>query len=259
MAAGLLDLYESTFDPDGPLAREAVALADAREGLRRCRAGRLVHDRRRRRGADRPGEAASTTGRSRRAPRSPCSTPCGCTPSPATNAGATSPPAASPRWPACWTAAAGAVRRPAGPGPPPDVPREIAVVLPPGVSAEPLVEMLRTTFVPNRALAVAAEGSELRTLIPSLEDRRPAASRRRTCASTGAASCPPATRRRCASSSPAPVPTAGSLPQRPDHRRPRLLHRRGSSNTSPWAGRMRVNGQARIFSRLAFSARLSLV
>ncbi len=52
-----------------------------------------------------------------------------------------------------------------------DVPREIAVVHPPGVSAETLAEVARTTFVPSKALVVAAEGSELRTLIPWLEGK----------------------------------------------------------------------------------------
>ena len=42
-----------------------------------------------------------------------------------------------------------------------DVPREIAVVHPPGVSAETLAEVARTTFVPSKALVVAPEGSEL--------------------------------------------------------------------------------------------------
>ncbi len=55
-----------------------------------------------------------------------------------------------------------------------DVPREIAVVHPPGVSAETLAEVARTTFVPSKALVVAAEGSELRTLIPWLEGKRAA-------------------------------------------------------------------------------------
>ena len=47
-----------------------------------------------------------------------------------------------------------------------DVPREIAVVHPPGVSAETLAEVARTTFVPSKALVVAPEGSELRVADP---------------------------------------------------------------------------------------------
>jgi uncharacterized protein len=50
-----------------------------------------------------------------------------------------------------------------------DVPREIAVVLPgdsgPGATS-PLLETLRTTFVPNRALVVAVEGADLAGRVP---------------------------------------------------------------------------------------------
>jgi uncharacterized protein YyaL (SSP411 family) len=56
-----------------------------------------------------------------------------------------------------------------------DVPREIAVVHPPGVSAETLAEVARTTFVPSKALVVAPEGSELASLIPWLEGKPAAA------------------------------------------------------------------------------------
>ena len=52
-----------------------------------------------------------------------------------------------------------------------DVPREIAIVHPPGVSAETLAAVARTTFAPNKALVVAPEGSDLSKLIPWLEGK----------------------------------------------------------------------------------------
>jgi uncharacterized protein YyaL (SSP411 family) len=45
-----------------------------------------------------------------------------------------------------------------------DVPREVAVVWPAGADPEPLLAVLRATFLPSRALAGAAEGSALAAL-----------------------------------------------------------------------------------------------
>ncbi len=42
-----------------------------------------------------------------------------------------------------------------------DVPKEVALVWPPGASPDALAAVLRTTFVPNRALAAAPEGPAL--------------------------------------------------------------------------------------------------
>ncbi len=52
-----------------------------------------------------------------------------------------------------------------------DIPREVALVLPAGARLDPqspLGEVLRTTFLPNRALAVAAEGSDLASTVTFL-------------------------------------------------------------------------------------------
>jgi uncharacterized protein YyaL (SSP411 family) len=55
-----------------------------------------------------------------------------------------------------------------------DVPREVALVWPPGQAADQLQAVVRTTFLPNRALAGAAEGAGLEALarlIPFLAEK----------------------------------------------------------------------------------------
>lgn len=56
-----------------------------------------------------------------------------------------------------------------------DVPKEIIIVTPRSrAEAEPFLAKLRATYLPNRVLAVAAEGSDLETqgkLVPLLRDK----------------------------------------------------------------------------------------
>ena len=52
-----------------------------------------------------------------------------------------------------------------------DVPRELAVVQPAPAEDDPLVEIVRSRFVPNKALAVAGPDDALATLVPWLQGK----------------------------------------------------------------------------------------